>query len=210
MNGQKPVKEYRINDYDTLTYKAYSHKKTIPENIKPQVLIALSHFPELKDVAIIFKEKKSKTPLTSKPKLLHVFKSSLKRTYVITISTESIEVLNPILFKNLPFNAQVGVIGHELSHIADYINQSSLQMIGIALGQLKSSYVDNFEYQTDYRTIAHNLGYQLYDWSVYVRENLNLEQWRGLDPTKNIKPQPERYMNPETILSIINASTLKE
>ena len=98
----------------------------------------------------------------------------MKREYIVTISNKTIKKLSPILFYNLPFNAQIGVLGHELSHIVTYINNSTLKMLAIPFGFLSRTYVDNFEYYTDFTCIQHGLGYQLLDWSKYVRDTLKI------------------------------------
>ena len=201
--GYAQIENYLCEDYIPEQFNIYSTYKIIPEHIKPQVLFALSHYPELKNTRIIFREKETLTPLTSRPRFFHTFKRKGHRTYIITISTKTSKLLDPILFKSLPFNAQVGVIGHELAHIVEYIKKSSFQILGIALGQLKSNYVDTFEYATDKRTIEHGLGYQLLSWSTYVRENLNIDQWHGSGESSEKVKLTERYMNPNTIKEIM-------
>lgn len=199
------VTSYHPADLDTTTLRTFEKNKIIPEAFKLPILLALSHYPELKETRIIFREKAQLTPLTSRPRLLHTFKKKGKRTYLVTISNASNSFLEPILFKNLPFNAQVGVIGHELAHIADYTEKSSFQIIRIALGQLNSNYVDKFEYSTDYQAIEHRLGHQLLSWSTYVRQELQIEAWRG-DYKRVSTPQPkERYMHPQTIQRVMDS-----
>ena len=105
----------------------------------------------------------------------------------------------PILLKNMDFNAQVGVIGHELSHISDFISKNSFGLMRVGVGNLSQKFLDRFEYRTDSICIAHGLGYQLLSWSIFVRKALHYQNWDGAD---NIDKGPmvrERYMNPLTI-----------
>jgi hypothetical protein len=107
-------------------------------------------------------------------------------------------MLKPILFQNLPFNAQVGVIGHELGHVLDFSSMITLGVVKHAARSVSSTYVDHFEYRTDSICIAHGLGYQLLSWSSYVRKAMHKENWEGADNVH--KPMMrERYMNPATI-----------
>lgn len=173
-----------------------------------QILIALSYFPELKNTTIEFRLKKAKTPLSSRPNLIGIFQSAKKRKYIITISKATNSILEPILFKNLNFNAQIGVLGHELSHVSDYMTKNFSEMSNLLFIQIFSKkQVDKFESRTDRICIDHDLGYQLLDWSKSVREKLKIDYWRGANNIQ-FKPKKERYLNPETILETIKTSTI--
>lgn len=87
-------------------------------------------------------------------------------------------------------------MGHEIDHIVEYNQKSNLQIVGLIFKMLNSNYVNGFEFNTDRITIKHGLGYQLYDWSSYVRKVLNIKEWKG---TSNTSSTNQRYMNPETI-----------
>ena len=201
-------KKYLPESFDATFYKQFELNKTIPESIRPQALLALSHYPDLKEVRIVFRLKKRTTPLTSRPKLLSTFQHREKRIYVITISTKTREFLNPILFENLPFNAQVGVLGHELGHIFEYRSKSSIELLGLGFSLANRKFVDQFEFNTDKIAIAHGLGYQLLDWSAYVRTVLDIREWRGAAEVSenNQSRLDQRYMNPATIKTYINAN----
>ena len=177
----------------------YGLNKQVPGVYTEQILVALSFFPELKNTKIIFLNKHAHSPLETRPAWSSVFKPSTSRTYTVTISDSSMGILSPILFKRLPFNAQVGVIGHELSHVADFSSKNSFQLFGTGAGHLSKKYVDRFEYRTDSICIAHGLGFQLLSWSTFVRNALHVKEWEGADNV-NKKPKGERYMNPSTII----------
>lgn len=183
----------RLQAYKTV----FGRFKFMPPIFEKQILLALSFFPELRDSKITFVCKKASSPLSCRPTWLSLFRTKKKRTYKVTISIQTSAKLNPIMFANLPFNAQVGVLGHELSHIVDYQNRSFWGLVGIGLGQIFGSFLDKLEFQTDKRCIEHGLGYQLKAWSEYVRQTLNIERWRGAGG--NPKKNKERYMNPDTI-----------
>ncbi|MEM9076999.1 MAG: hypothetical protein AAGC43_08165 [Bacteroidota bacterium] len=210
-HAQTPKVEFYPEDFNSSDYKEYEFRKKIPKEIQAQVLTALSYYPQLKYTRIKFRFKKRKTPLTSRPRISHVFLPKNWRTYVITISKETTESFAPILFSRLPYNAQIGVLGHEIAHILDYKSQTSFQLIGLGFKIGKSSFVDRFEFETDERTIAHGLGYQLLDWSIFVRKALGIMEWKGASETLesgNISGTNERYMNPETIKKYIAQNPL--
>jgi hypothetical protein len=207
--AQKINKEFRPdsftgNQYDSLK-TLYGQHKIIPPLYEKQILIALSFFPELQHNKIIFRIKHTYTPLSSKPTLISVLRNSKHRTYLITISDTTNAALAPILFKHLPFNAQVGVIGHEISHAFDFSQKNTFGLIRIGLGNLSQKFLDRFEYRTDSICIVHGLGYQLLAWSVHVRKVLMNENWDGADNIHKLMTR-ERYMNPGTIQKRIAVS----
>lgn len=202
LNAQIPVQQFQEADIKLEDYQEFKTNKKVPKEIEKQALLALSFYPELKDTKIIFRLKKRNTPLTSRPRITSVFRGKKRRAYVITISSKAKEHLSPILFSKLPFNAQVGVLGHEIGHIVYYKEKSSFQLIGLSFKLFNSDFVDSFEFNTDQRTIEHGLGYQLLDWSIFVRKALGVIEWKGASEdlqAGNLPEAKQRYMNPQTI-----------
>lgn len=204
--AQVPKKQFIKKKFDSILYSKFETNKRIPFEIRAQVLTALSFYPELKDAKITFRFRKRRTPLSSRPRLLGIFKKAKNRNYVITISTKSNASLVLILFNNVPYNAQIGVLGHELGHISEYQEMKMWQLGGLIFKMFNSKHIDKFEYNTDLISIKHGLGYQLFDWSTYVRAALGIPEWRGASDDYssdgNVEPK-QRYMNPETIKSYI-------
>lgn len=179
----------------------YGKNKEIPEQYKKPILTALSHFPELKNVHIVFRIKKAYTPLATKPNFAGIFKRKDHRTYIITISNQTIDTLTRLLFKNLTFEEQVGVTGHELSHVVDFNSKNFLQTVASGFSHLSKKYIDRMEFNTDRICIIHGLGKYLEAYSMHVREAMHVHNWRGVDYINkgNGNGHYERYMNPETI-----------
>ena len=119
--------------------------------------------------------------------------------YIITISDRSSAKLTPILFKQLSYEAQVGVLGHELSHVADFSGMKLSGLIRLGFGHLSRRYIDRFEYRTDSLCIEHGLGKYLLAWSIFVRKALHINDWQGADSINTPLTGRERYMNPATI-----------
>jgi len=142
VTAQTPVKKFTVSEYNIDLYSIYRNKKKIPDEIKAQALIALSFYPELENTHITFRFRKRTTPLSSRPRLFSLLKRKKNRKYVITISTKTTSRLALILFVNLPYNAQIGVLGHEIGHIVEYNQKKNLQIIGLALKLLNSKYVN--------------------------------------------------------------------
>ncbi len=197
--AQVPVKCLTIIDGQFVCDTSVLHLKVIPKEIHSAALLALSYYPELAGHKIEFKFRNKITPLSTRPRLFSVFVQQEKRTYVITISRKSTRQISPILFANLPFNAQIGVIGHELAHIIEFSQKSSWQLVALFFKNLKSSNTDQFEFNTDRICIDHGLGYQLYDWSAFVRLALQIKEWKGVAFDGDTFQVNQRYMNPPTI-----------
>jgi predicted metallopeptidase len=125
----------------------------------------------------------------------------MKRQYVITISTKTTKGIEPILFHNLNYNEQIGVIGHELSHVCEYTQYNFFQLAGLSFRMMSRKAEDVFERKTDSICIRHGLGYQLLEWSKAVRKKLQVENWEGANLYhRGIRRNKERYMNPASII----------
>lgn len=175
--------------------------KIIPIEFKDAIHIAFQYYPELNKTGINLRVKKIISPLAARPTFWAIFRKASKRKYIITISSSTNAKLTPILLKNLGFNSQVGVIGHELGHISFYQSKRGIYFIRLALMHLSKRAIDKFEFDTDKRVIDHGLGFQLLSWSIEIRGKLGLKQWGGSNSREAIR---ERYMNPLTIMNYMN------
>lgn len=204
--GQVIVPSFQSNDADTSGYQLkFGKKKILPKGFEKQAIIALAYFPELENISVEFEIKKDLAALTTMPTIWSIFKRLENRTYVITISNETIKIFESILLKNLSYDAQIGVLGHELSHVSDFQHYGFWDFVVHAIKYTFSQpYGDKFEYQTDFICIKHGLGYQLKAWSE-AGQKLDVE---AIKTEFNIKEWNERYMYPKTIDSIISVYPL--
>jgi hypothetical protein len=212
-HAQLPVRSFDEKDLQQLNLdslkKDFGNHKQIPSEYQVQILTALRYYPELKNVPIEFKiENSCCAPLTTAPKLLSVLRHKQRRSFVITIRNLRNKQLQPILFKNLDFNSQVGVLGHELGHVVDFNRQSTLRLIANGIRHISPKYIDHFEFNTDSICIAHGLGHQLLSWSVYVRKTLYRKNWLGAGDADETTSSRERYMNPSTIKKKIASTSI--
>ena len=147
----------------------FGNFKQIPKQFEAPILVALSHYPQLRNVPIHFTlRQQTPTPHRSQP-----YKGSLilpwkERSYFINISDNVATHLTPTLLKNLSFDAQVGVIGHELAHTIDYMDNSAWQIVTEGIRYALTSFRQTFEHRADSIAIEHGLGYQLKAWSDAV------------------------------------------
>lgn len=197
-------KNYTLTEYkdqfDSL-YTLYGHNKILPKGFELATLVALSHYPELKDSYITFVLKETYIPLVSRPKYSSVFKKKKNWEYLVIISNHSNEEMESILLKSLSFNAQVGIIGHELGHTQYYLDKSFGDMMGVAFHYIDKKYRAHFEKDTDKRAIDHGLGWQLYDYAIYSRALPNMTD-------ENIEWINQFYMNGESVLNYMRIHPL--
>lgn len=176
-------KDYSDSNFCKTNYKnleTYKLNKIYPIEFENQILIALSHYPELKEECIEFKISSLKSSaLMSRPTFESVILTWTKKKYIVFISdcTDNL-LLQKCLFKKLPYNAQIGVLGHELSHISKYYEKTSLQMLTELIKyQFSKEYFNIIESTTDQDVISHSLGFQLLAWSnfqYYVKVQMGL------------------------------------
>ncbi len=194
------------NDVYEAMMKAFGKNKILPSGYEEQTILALSHFPELKDTYIQFRLHPSHATLRTRIDAFSLLKRRDHRYYVITISSRTIEKLKLIMFSQMSSNAQVGILGHEISHALDFSKKNFWQCIVSGTRHLSPEFVDSLEFHTDLICIKHGLGRELEAWSRFVRTNMRVKNWRGSDYVNQPGQQHERYMNPDTIEKVMAQS----
>ncbi len=173
----------------------YGKNKRFVESLQLQTLIALSFYPELKDVKVRFKRQNIKTTMQARPTNTSILDGKKKRVYIIYIDTK-IKNKKGVDITHAPFNAQIGILGHELAHISDYESCTNAGIMRFGLDYLDKKKKQNIEHYTDLITISHGLGWQLYDWSKFVFDE------SGANP-KYLKFKAKYYLEPEEIKAAI-------
>ena len=200
--GFSQVKQ-SIRIFDSVSYairidslrNSFCNHKTIPLQYELPALIALSYFSELSSTRIVFKTKKIKTTLNTRPTIWSlIFRKKENRKYIIRINNKKKDSL--VLFSAVPFNAKVGLLGHEFSHIIDYRQKSIFGVSGRGWSYGNKSKKEQFEKEIDSITIERGLGWQLYDWSEYVLEEAGARQ-------KYIVFKKDIYLEPDEIKKIM-------
>ncbi len=197
----QPVREYVEQDaqslYDGLLAQFGTNKK-LPEGFELQALLALSHYPQLRETKINFIVGDVSIPLSSRPHWSSLLRSAKNRTYQVIIDSELNGPRATLLLQNQPFNAQVGIIGHELAHTAYYLDRSFFGILGDALCQLSDCRI-NFERATDRRLIEHGLGWQRFDHASFVRGGITPD----MASASTAEGGGGAYMSPAEILRIL-------
>lgn len=159
--GQSNIERPTPEETDSLVV-IYGNNKKLIEEYADILITALSYYPELKDTRIIFEYSKEKTTMAARPCRL-----ARRRTYKVLVNNSS--SFDGIPFDIIPFNAAVGVVGHELAHIVDYERLTTIGLIDRLLLYSDKTFGNcNFEKRIDLMTINHGLGWQLYDWAEFA------------------------------------------
>jgi hypothetical protein len=171
----------------------------IPKSIKHEALTALSYYPELKNTAIEFKFKEqiNKSIMKAQPDFLSLFKSKSNRKYKILISrTFEIEG-KKFSTENIPENVMIGWLGHELGHIMDYRDRSSLNLIWFGARYFFSdNAIKTAERAADTYAVDKNMDTYILETKNFILNNTDLS-----DSYKNrIK---KYYLSPDEIMILV-------
>lgn len=166
--------------------------KNVPAHFMKQFSIVCKAFPELKNDNISLKFRSIGMTMQARPNIWTVFGG--QREYFVFINTHRHR--NGILLEDIPFNAQIGIIAHELCHIVDYHFKSNWELFKTGLWYLKKRNQENYEKAIDYLVIKKGLGHQLKDWSHFVLHEAPLTD-------KYKKTKETFYLRPEEIHTCI-------
>lgn len=185
-----------IKTQDSLTFT----KKIIPKEIMEEAKIALSYYPELKDIPIEFKFKKKikKSFMQAQPDFSDVFKSKKNRSYNILIS-KSFNIENDeIDISEVPSEVIIGWIGHELGHIMDYQNRSAMNMLWFGIRYVTSKgFLMNAERDADTFAVNHGMGDFILATKNFILDHAHLSEVYK----ERIR---KLYLSPEEIISLVN------
>jgi hypothetical protein len=170
------------------------------DQYKNQVITCMLHYPGLIYQKISLKTGRIKTTMATRPRFSSIFRSKNKRNYVIIINVDTTKI-KEVLLQNIPYSAQIGVMGHEIAHIYDYSKKSTLQIISTGLKYVCKKKRRNFEHQIDSLTIANNLGRELFTFADFILNKSNVDaHYRAY--------KSYIYMKPDEIEKLINKHKL--
>jgi len=174
----------------------FGENKTLLEEFELPSLIALSKFPELKELRIDFVYSKIKTTMETRPTLLSVFRRKANRRYKVFVNSKE-EKLKKAALKNIPFNAQVGILAHEYAHIRLYNTKNVFGLIGIGISYFVSKrFREKFEKANDREAISRGFGWQVYHFTSYILNEADISE-------KYRKYKERIYYTPDELEEII-------
>ena len=174
------------------------NKKYAPEYEK-LVLPALSFFPQLKDYRVTFKVRNHGAPLSTRPSFGSMFRHARKREYMVFISADTSTEWKAIQLNRVPVMAQLGIIGHELSHIIEFKEKNTFGILGLGINHISTRYMNKFEFQADSICISQGMGDYLLVWATHARRAFGAPDPEQLEVKGEMYNYGERYMSPATI-----------
>lgn len=148
----------------------FSRNKEIPKRYEYEILIALSHYPELRDTQINFSlAVHASVPYGTKPTFASCFTLKSKRVYTITILESADYPESQALMKSLTRPMRIGVLGHELAHVKQFQNCNPFSLLKTLAYFMVSSKRRKMERSADKTAIAHGLGEELLEHALYIR-----------------------------------------
>ncbi|MDF2449942.1 MAG: hypothetical protein K0R26_2446 [Bacteroidota bacterium] len=169
----------------------FSKNKIIPAHYEKPILIALSHYPELKNTAIEFQlHKRLRWPVKTEAILSNVFIPRAKKVFKIYIrESEQPE----LILKNMSTEAQIGAVARELALIQFCKRNRMMALINDTLDRIHLKKNIRIEMALDNSVIKHGLSTQL---AEYVKA-------LSMHPSRN-HPVHEPYLTPTKITALNN------
>ena len=160
-------------DYDLDSIKAIiGDNKGLPPGFEVAAAIAYSAYPQLKDVNIDMVLTPDGAPMESTPVVRSLFGLKKNRQYLILLNDSQNSFFDPILLRSLPFDAQVGILAHELGHVVYYHEMNLFEFGKWGLRYLKDDkFRATHERTTDLMPVYHGLGSQIYQYAYFVRND---------------------------------------
>jgi hypothetical protein len=166
-----------------------------PEKYDSLVVFLADSLDDILDVNIKVKEKRIGTTMAMRPSFFSFFKKSEKRTYVLCINNKA--DFSGVLFRDVPHEARVGLLAHELMHVRDYQSRGFGGLVERGWQYLSKRGKHKFEHEIDKMVIDAGFGFYLYYWSAYVLEESDVDE-------KYREFKRRVYMKPKTILTELN------
>jgi hypothetical protein len=177
---REPVGETYIFD-DTLANRTYNldslrkiigENKGLPPGFETAAAIAYSAFPQLKDVNIDMILTGEGAPMESTVEIGSLFEGRKSRRYLILLNDAHNSFFDPILLRSLPFDAQVGILAHELGHIVYYHDLNIFEFGKWGLNYLQDDeFRATHERTTDLMPVYYGLGSQIYQYAYFIRND---------------------------------------
>jgi len=174
--------------------------KIIPKNILDEANIALSHYPELEDVAIEFRYKNNmkNALMQAQPKIGNLFKGKKHRSYNVLMSSKFLVGYDEFSMDDVPSEVLIGWLGHELGHIMDYREQSAMQLVTFGVRYITSdNFIRKAERTADTYAINHGMGNYIFATKDFILNHSHFS-----DSYK--KRKMRLYLSPDEILALVN------
>lgn len=185
---------------NTTTAQDLSANKQIPKVMEQQILVALSHYPELKDTCVrfIFTQSLRGSIMAARPVVGSLLGPKSKRQYDVLISPvfklqHSIEPIHQI-----EDDVLIGWVGHELGHVMDYEQRSTLSIAKFGLLYwLSKRFIRKAERVADTFAVDRGMGPYIIKTKEFILGHSGLS-------TRYKNKIAQLYLSPDDIVALIN------
>lgn len=170
-----------------------------PQIIKKEALIALSYYPQLKDTEIEFRLKDNikKSTMQAQPVFGSLLRSKKKRKYLVLISKKFKISGKEFKTTDVDSDILIGWLGHELGHILDYQNRSSLNLMWFGIKySLSDNYIKEAERAADSYAVNSGMANYILKTKKFILNNAEIDE----DYKARIK---KYYLSPEEIMVLV-------
>lgn len=140
------------------------------DDFKDAAIVAAGAFEELEHINLDIRRKSIASMMAARPTIGSFFTKRANRQYVIYISDKESMNANA-LFNEMSFCAQVGVLGHELSHIVSYEEMTNLQLMWFGIKYAFNK--KEIEAETDLMAIKKGFGKHIIEFNNHIYHSSN-------------------------------------
>lgn len=188
-----------------MTLNTLNAQHQVPKSIEQEAEIALSHYSELDSVDIEFRFKKSikKSTMQAQPVLWSLFKSRKKRKYLVLISKKFKISGKEFKTKDIPKKTLIGWLGHELGHIMDYRERSSLNLIWFGIKySLSDSFIKEAERAADSYAVTNGMEEYILETKDFILNKAEISE-------KYKERIKKYYLSPDEIMLLVQERDAK-
>jgi hypothetical protein len=140
-----------------------------------------------------------------RPQFSSIFKAPKDRIYKITFSRSTQSTLDSVMIHKLSYNAQLGLIAMQVSHIEDFSTGGLFNFLGWYIKRLSRRARNRMDADAELRTLEVGLGYQLLALNQENAEKLKIDNWQNTRGYASyVKYTRNRAMKPDMISNFIS------
>lgn len=174
-----------------------------PKAISNEVTQALSFYPDLADTPITFKytDKPGTSVMLAQPVFKSLLRSKSKRSYVILIRKTFSIGGKTFDCTEIPSDVLIGWLGHELGHITDYKDRSSVNLTWFGMRYLIfDKHIKTAERTADEIAVEQGMADYIIKTKEFILNHADLsEEYK--DKIRQF------YLSPEQIMGIVKNET---
>jgi hypothetical protein len=199
------VRQFKDSLNRTVLLAADSSAPIAIGGLMSQFNYLLGFYPKMLVGSIRVEFKNSIAIARVKPQFSSIFKAPKDRVYKITFSKSTQSTLDSVMISKLSYNAQLGLIAMQVSHIEDFSTGGLLNFLGWYIKRLSRKARNKMDAEAELKTLEVGLGYQLLALNKENAEKLKIDNWQNTRGYASyVKYTRNRAMKPEMVSNFIS------